>query len=168
MIWNSNFQKLCRTDVNQLFQMNETHNLLIYLAVWESSSFIITSVCSWTIFLLLNDTLLVKIQKQSQVLKKYFSYGRRHNHSSAGRNGLHYDKVLHSYFSYHHITRSGPNSYPTAPVIPLYRTKNVVFKQKRSHYLFIYLFMLTKYTGKCKVCYSGQVSPQWYCASSIY
>lgn len=41
----------------------------------------------------------------------------------------------------------------------LYTVENLVFKSKSSHYL----FMLIKYTRKCKVCYSGQVSPQWYC-----
>lgn len=54
-------------------------------------------------------------------------------------------------------------------VIPLSQlfldtVENAVFKSKKSHYL----FMLTKNTRKCKVCFSSQVSPQWYCAYSIF
>lgn len=167
MIWNRNFSKLCRTDVNQLFQMNETHNLLIYLAVWESSSFIITSVCSWTMYSNFSTfelyTIRKKFKNKASFLKNILDTTADIIVPQQGEMGYTMTKSYILIFPAYTIQGLDQTIIQLFQSF-LYTVENVVFKSKRSHYL----FTLIKYTRKRKVCYWGQVSLQCYCAYSIY
>lgn len=162
MIWNSNFQKLCRTDVNQLFQMNETHNLLISLAVWESSSFIITSVCFWTMHSNFSTfewyTIKKEFKNKARFLKKILVTTADIIVPQQGEMGYTMTKSCILTFPANIFQGLDQTVIPLSQLF-LYIVANTVLKSKRSHYL----FMLTKYTRKCKVCFTPSITAVILC-----